>query len=382
MVSVSGSLAQEESVSMSKNMRWSYQKRMQSGKFITTNAPFGYRLHKGKELVICETEAKFVRWVFANYLDGMSMYELADAMTQTGIQTSEGKSYWQYSTIRYLLQNEKYIGDSLNQKSFTTDAFPFKEINNKGQKPQYYAAGTHPAIVDRNVFERVQNLMHSRRPKNEGIRGEYHLSKKVSCGSCGTTFARRKTTKGTIMWVCRQHDGNKEKCPVGRVPETEIYAAFTRMCRRLQISVEQVITPAIAQLQAVEAAMNHKDELLISIGSEIAKLTEQLHTLAQLNARGLLGSEDCMERSNTLNMQLAELKHKRRQRYAAKDETDTLEKLRELRQVIRAVELKDDFDKELFDELIDKVFVDSQMWIRFRFRCGLTLAEQIRGKMR
>lgn len=55
---------------MSKNMRWSYQKRMQSGKFITTNAPFGYRLKNGKEMVIEQREAEIVRWVFDSYLAG------------------------------------------------------------------------------------------------------------------------------------------------------------------------------------------------------------------------------------------------------------------------------------------------------------------------
>ena len=97
-----------------------------------------------------------VRWIFDSYLAGMNTYDFAEALTATGCHTSEGTPYWGKNAINYILQNEKYIGDSLGQKSFTADTFPFREMNNNGQRPQYYAAGTHLAIIDKDTFERCR----------------------------------------------------------------------------------------------------------------------------------------------------------------------------------------------------------------------------------
>ena len=84
MVSVSGSLAQQESVSISQNQRMSYQRRMERGEFITCKAPFGYRLIDGKRLEVISDEAKLVRWMFNAYLSGHSLEWIAEQMTKTG----------------------------------------------------------------------------------------------------------------------------------------------------------------------------------------------------------------------------------------------------------------------------------------------------------
>lgn len=119
MVSVSASLAQEESISISKNLRMSYQRRMEKGEFITCKAPFGYRLVDGKELEIIPEEAEIVRWVFQSYLNGYSLEWIAGQMTEKGIPTTDGKPYWQISTVLYLLTNGPVI-ITLNQQSLDT----------------------------------------------------------------------------------------------------------------------------------------------------------------------------------------------------------------------------------------------------------------------
>ena len=124
MVSVSGALAQQESISISQNQRLSYKRRMERGEFITCKAPFGYRLIDGKNLEIIPEEAEQVRWIFNVYLQGRSLAWIAEQMTKKGIQTTDGSPYWQETTIQYLLANEKYVGDALCQKTFSSE-FPF-----------------------------------------------------------------------------------------------------------------------------------------------------------------------------------------------------------------------------------------------------------------
>ena len=81
MVSVSGSLAQQESMSISANQRMSYQRRMEKGEFIVCDAPYGYRMEDKKNLAIIPEEAATVRWIFDSYLNGHSMIWIADALT-------------------------------------------------------------------------------------------------------------------------------------------------------------------------------------------------------------------------------------------------------------------------------------------------------------
>lgn len=382
MVSVSSSLAQEESISLSQNMRWSYQKRMQSGKFITCNAPFGYRLH-GKEMTIHEDEAKIVRWVFDSYLEGMNTVELAEAVTATGLATGEGNPVWSKSAISYMLQNEKYVGDSLNQKHITLEDFPFTRKLNKGQNPKYYAEGTHPAIIDRDTFDRVQELIRSRRPKSAGMRGEYTLSRKIVCKNCGATFTRRTTTKGAAVWCCRTHDKEKDACPVGRIPESGIYAAFMEMATRLRMNMNTVLTPAISQLQELSQRETRTDSAMLEITKEIASIQEKSLLLNKLRERNMIPLEAFLQKNADMTARLAELKRQRRMLLEAKDENrKILRGLRELQHILKETEIRDGFDEQLFGSIVEKIIAESSVRIWFQLPGGLLLPGDIKEKMR
>jgi len=158
MVSVSGSLAQQESLSISANQRLSYQHRMECGEFITCSAPYGYRIKDKKNLEILPEEAAAVRWAFDAYLKGNSSKWIAEQLTAKGVPTQNGAEKWQETSIRYLLTNEKYIGDTLCQKSYSC-GFPFVQKRNRGERMQYYVENSHPAIIDRDTFEKVQELL-------------------------------------------------------------------------------------------------------------------------------------------------------------------------------------------------------------------------------
>ncbi len=382
MVSVSGSLAQEESISMSENMRWSYQKRMQSGKFITCKAPFGYRLH-GKEMTVYEEEAEIVRWVFDSYLAGMNTVELAEALTTAGIPTSEGNPVWNKSGVSYMLQNEKYIGDALSQKYMTTQTIPFKRQGNKGQLPRYYAEGTHPAIIDRDTFDRVQELIQSRRPKSAGISGTYPLTRKMRCACCGATFMRRVTKSGIAVWGCRTHDKSKDACPMGRIPETEIYAAFMRMAAKLKAHSNIVLAPAISQLQELAEAENRENGDMLGIAKEIAALNEQNLILNRLREKNLIPTDSFLQKNAQISARLAELKRQRRMLLEAGEESgNTARRLKEQLHILKNTDLSETFDEQLFAAIVETVMADSQEQIRFRLLGDLELEERIEGKLR
>ena len=224
MVSVSGSLAQQESISISANQKISYQRRMERGEFITCSAPYGYRIIDKKNLEIIPEEATTVQWIFDAYLNGRSAEWIADQLTRRGIENTNTRKPWTAYGIRYILRNEKYIGDALGQKKFTK-GFPFFRKRNHGEQEQYYVENTHLPIIEREQFEKVQNLLQQKAKRKKPTRSQYSLTRKIICEKCGTPFIRRETAKGLVTWVCRTHDRNAANCPMGRIPETEIHKA-------------------------------------------------------------------------------------------------------------------------------------------------------------
>ncbi len=110
-----GLIAQQESESISQNMRWSYQKRMQSGEFNTTKAPYGFTL-ENNELTVNESEAVIIRRIFDLYLSGVGKQRIANILNE-----ENNDKNWSASTVKYILSNERYMGDALLQKSYKTE---------------------------------------------------------------------------------------------------------------------------------------------------------------------------------------------------------------------------------------------------------------------
>ena len=136
-------------------------------------------------------------------MNGKSSLEIAEMLTRREIPSIDGNAAWNDSTIRYILSNEKYIGDCLCQKNYTTETLPFLIHKNKGSHPQYYIENSHPAIIDRRAYDRAQNLLTHRtyEKKESHINSPFH--KKVFCGNCGSAMIRKVSKKGVACYVCQ-----------------------------------------------------------------------------------------------------------------------------------------------------------------------------------
>ena len=122
LITIMSSLAQEESRSISENVTWGHRKRFADGKIMVSYASLlGYKKGEDGNLAIDETQAPTVRRIYARFLEGATPQTIAKEFTSDGIPTPRGKQIWSPSTVRSILANEKYKGDALLQKSFTTD---------------------------------------------------------------------------------------------------------------------------------------------------------------------------------------------------------------------------------------------------------------------
>ena len=204
MLTLLASFAQEESRSISENVKWGVRKRFQSGEIGAANKHIlGYRYDDGlRKYVIIPEEAEAVRWMFQMYIDGVPLRGIAESMNSAGIRTTLGNDF-QEASVRQLIFNEVYAGDIRRQKCYMADPITKTKVKNCGELPQYYMADCHEAIIDRETYAKVQAEMERRAGL---VNPAYPFTGKIKCGICGQGFTRRKgITKGKeyVSWFCR-----------------------------------------------------------------------------------------------------------------------------------------------------------------------------------
>ena len=141
-------IRQEESRSISENVTWGQRKRFADGKVSLPYGQFlGYEKGEDNTPRIVEKEAEIIRRIYKLFLEGKTPSAVARCLTEEGYPTPSGKKVWQPSTVKSILQNEKYKGDAILQKSYTVDFLTKKKKINEGELPQYYVENSHPAII-------------------------------------------------------------------------------------------------------------------------------------------------------------------------------------------------------------------------------------------
>ncbi len=382
LTAVMAALAQAESESISQNMRWGVQKRMQEGTYIATCIPLGFRLVDSK-MTIEEDEAKYVRYLASEYLKGRSTIDLAEEMQKRSItETSLQRHVWTYKTVIRILRNEKYAGDMLHQKTYCTDTLPRKRYLNHGQQPQYYVTNAHPAILDRDTYNAVQSLLNQKslcRPKKT-VQGSPFISKLV-CGKCGSAF-RCKNTRGKMFLSCRTHAKIPDACDMLQIPEEELMKAFCRLYYNLRHYGNVILLTMLEELTTVRERkmLWHTD--IIALNKEISDINTQSHTLALLNQQGLVDSDIFISQSNQLAQRLRRAKQEKN-RIFAMEKDSTIARTKEILEILETgPDFLEEFDEELLHELVDKVIIESQTQIRFRLINALELPERIERTVR
>ena len=152
--------AQAESEDMSRNIKWGIKRSFQSGTSGYADfVCFGYKRGDDGKLAIDEPDAKFVQTIFEMRADGKSLGTISDWLHESRIPSPTGKERWSRETISKLLKNEKYVGDVMLQKTFVKDLFSGKQVRNTGELDKYLIQGHHPAIITRELFEKVNETV-------------------------------------------------------------------------------------------------------------------------------------------------------------------------------------------------------------------------------
>ncbi len=383
MTALFASFAQAESESISGNMRWSYQKRMQRGTYIPSKLPYGYML-QDHSIQIVPNQAVVIQRIFSEYLAGKSTERIAADLCKDNIPCKSGKVAWDSTAIRYIITNEKYTGNSIWQKYYSTDTLPYRYLINRGEKDSYYAHGTHEGIIPSEDFERANALMKSRAQKITLTRNDpLAFRKKLLCNNCGSLY-RRKVVRGTPYWVCIGHDKKRHGIQCGIMPmaEDEITEAFLRLYYKLKHHGEPLLSQMLTELQTIRNRRMLWSLDVIEMNKQISDLTSQNQMLAKLKQQGLIDPDIFIAQRNELTEQLRAAKLKK-ERLLVSDGDDIIDQTQELLDILEAgPDFLDAFDAELFGELVDKIFVDNNEQLRFRLKNGLELTEAIERTVR
>ncbi len=368
MLTIMASLAQQESQSLSQNVKMGIQYRYQQGEIqVNHNRFLGYTKDENKHLVIDPEGAEIVKRIYREYLEGASLLQIARGLEADGILTAASKAKWRPETLKKILQNEKYIGDALLQKTYTVDFLSKKRVKNNGIVPQYYVENSHEPIIPRDLYMQVQEEMVRRASIRSGKGGKkrvysskYALSSIVYCKLCGDIYRR-------VHWNNRGYKSIVWRC-VSRLEEKG------SDCTSPTINEETLQT---AVVKAINELLGNKEPFLQALQDNIA---------TALNEESDNDTDDVDGKLNDLQLELLK-QAKSKNDY--NEVADEIYRLRELRQNAlvenaeregkrqRIAEMKrflneqscelEEYDEQLVRRLIEKVTVfDDKFTIEFK----------------
>ena len=290
LLSILSSLAQDESRSISENSTWGIRRRFEQGKLHINHTKFlGYDKDKNGNLVINPKQAKIVKRIYEDFLDGKGANRIARDLENDGTLNWNGKAKWYEGSIRKMLTNEKYKGDALLQKTYTVDFLSKKRADNNGEVPQYYVEDSHPAIIDKEMWEAVQLEMERRRnfalkygiQKLEYATTDNPFAGRVICGSCGRVFGRKVWNSTSeklrrIVWQCNgKYLAKGEKgCGSRHIDDAVLYQAFVDVFNAMVEQKEYFLEKLQSRLASNNVLVQYKARQFIRILTEAMVIKE------------------------------------------------------------------------------------------------------------
>lgn len=231
MLAVLASVAQEESRSISENVRWGIRRGFERGR-LNSFVLYGYRAEGGR-LVPVPEEAEVVRLIFRNFLAGCTAGYTERQLAEMGVRSYYGGRFSQ-AAVRAVLRQEKYTGAATLQIYYIEDHITHKKRRNNGVLPQYHVSGSHPAIISREDFDKVQAEIARRRELGifaSGAVATNCFTSRIKCARCGRNYRRygKYARSGECLyryWACstRKTKG-AELCGSESIEEERLFRA-------------------------------------------------------------------------------------------------------------------------------------------------------------
>ena len=395
-LSIMASVAEEESRSISTNVKWRNQKKFEKGEIATGSGLYGYTI-KNNNYIINPEEAIIVRRIYSEYLMGKSYKQIADGLMADGVKRTKRRKKkirygeeraegddgyetveaekWTEAGIQYMLSNERYSGNVINQKYYKLDVLSKVHKNlNDGTAKMYFVEDNHTGIIPKDIFTAVQAERAKRSDTHSADRyaSKYAFSRKLVCGICGEHYGRSYQTytkKGgvkviTYIWMCRaKADGRGCKSP--RYKESEIEGAFIMMLNEAAGDRATLIAEAIESIErAIRASGDFDAE---AIATELKAKQGEMLTLSK-SASNDKQVIRLMDEIDILNNQMDICQQAGTNIVAMRYRIDEASELLESSQATTK------FDPDIFKSVVDTCLID-QRQLAVTFKCGIQLTQ-------
>ena len=388
LITIMSSLAQEESRSISENVTWGVRKGFQDGKFSIGYKSFlGYEKGEDGRPKIVESEAKIIKLIYTLFLDGYSVRQIADELNERGLRTPTNKktrdgqpAKWNFSSVMSILKNEKYKGEAILQKTYTTDFLTHETRKNNGELPQYHVKNSHEAIIPVDEWEMVQFELERRSNIGEKYSAASIFSSKIVCGDCGHFYGSKVWHSNDkyrrVIYQCNEKFHNSKKCGTPHLTEEQIKAAFIKSFNSLDTAT--VIDDCLLAIEVLKDTTK-LDEEEAKLNIESKSLIEVAKGMIQENATTTLDQDEYRR-----NYQALEDKHNgilARLKEIDKDKKERLSAIKRIELAMAIFTEQDgpitEFNRRLWNMLVKKVVVTNDNHMKFIYYTGIENSVEI-----
>ena len=383
LLTILAAIAEQESRTISTNIKWTYQKKFQNGEVVLcTRTMLGYLKDAAGSYVINEPEAEIVRRVFREYISGASVTQIRHGLEADGIKTKHGCSNWRANAVLGILKNEKYTGNALLGKTYKPDVLSKRRLKNTGQAPLYYVENTHPAIVSQEVFDMAQAEMRRREAEKDSAAGRSHyastypFSGLLICGYCGHKLRRHVRSSGgklVAAWACTNRLRNGRKvCDSHHLNEDVLVRTYLSTLGDIQ--GEAIIA---VRNSAQQVFGNDNTAKIKEIEEQIVRLQEEALALHRARQRDIVPDDEYDAKVTFYNQQMADSQAQLKQLKAdATLRAEALHWLDSLQQHITSGEDFNTDDGVVTREMVDQIIVFDDR-LEIRLRCGINIYQRI-----
>ncbi len=395
------SLAQQESESISANVKMGLKMKMKRGELIGFQGCLGYDYDSvEKTLSVNEEEAEVVKYIFKRYTEGAGCFVIAKELTKLKYKTKKGNTDWHESTVRGIIKNEKYKGDLLLGKTFTVDPISHRRLDNMGEEEKYYISDHHEPIISEEMFSEAQKILNQRsstknnKGRLEKYSQKYTFSSMLFCGFCGKALTRRNWHSGTThekrVWQCvTATKKGKMNCPDSKgLDESVIEQAFVEAFNMMYHNNKEIVDEFLANVEKTLNSTNTQKELK-QIQNEISAIELKLKKLVDMRIDGVIDKGTYEEKYLELSSKMSKLKTDKTETEVTLDEENTLTKrIETFRKLFERNASLVEFDPIVFKSIVEKVIVGdvdennnkNPYMITFVFKTGLRTNADCSGK--
>lgn len=378
---------------ISKKIMSAFRTKKDQGQFIGGKAPYGYRL-ESNHFVVDKPAAEVVRRIFSMRMQGISAYKIADTLNQEGIPSPSryagkrgikkykgcGHILWQQEAVSRILYNRVYVGD-LVQGKYNCSIYSRERQGKKAEDEWEVRKGAHPAIIDREVFQEIQNIRMQNRKiwqDRQGNPGYGNVLEGILvCGSCHHAMWRNKEVrKGRVRYYfyCGSAYGHSQtECDTSSIADYKIFDVVLKQIKlQIELAVEvSSMIERIKKLRSQSETYRKKKKDAEQAKDELGRYVFLKTSIYEDMKQGVLTREEFLDAKERYALKISELETELDEK--EKDLADFEQCMNGENQWMKAfLAFRDaqELTREMAVNLLERVEVykDKRIHIKFRFR--------------